>query len=125
MKSSTPSLRPFILWMIAAVLALADLLLRLTKDHIVWDTVYIPAAVAILFTAITIVFLRRLQREQKALRTAALMADAPAPVTDVSTDGQAKASTYQDIKEKHHEALSHPRKRSFLQSQSAYPHHLL
>ena len=89
MKSSTPSLRPFILWMIAAVLALADLLLRLTKDHIVWDTVYIPAAVAILFTAITIVFLRRLQREQKALRTAALMADAPAPVTDVSTDGQA------------------------------------
>jgi hypothetical protein len=46
------------------VLALADLLLRLTKDHIVWDTVYIPAAVAILFTAITVVYLRRLRREQ-------------------------------------------------------------
>ena len=65
MKSSaTPSLRPFILWMFADVLALADLLLRLTKDHIVWDTVYIPAAVAILFTAITVVYLRRLRREQ-------------------------------------------------------------
>ena len=65
MKSSaTPSLRPFILWMFADVLALADLLLRLTKDHIVWDTVYITAAVAILFTAITVVYLRRLRREQ-------------------------------------------------------------
>lgn len=90
MKSSaTPSRTPFILWMIAAVLALADLLLRLTKDHIVWDTIYIPAAVAILFTAITIVYLRRLQREQKELRTAALMADMPESVTDVSTDEQA------------------------------------
>ena len=77
-SSSTPSRTPFILWMIAAVLALADLLLRLTKDHIVWDTVYIPAAVAILFTAITIVYLRRLQREQKALRDSATPKETPA-----------------------------------------------
>ena len=89
MKSSTPSLRPFILWMIADVLALADLILRLTKDHVILDTVYIPAAVAILFTVITLVYLRRYQREQKELRTAALMADMPESVTDVSTDEQA------------------------------------
>ena len=89
MKSSaTPSLRPFILWMFADVLALADLLLRLTKDHIVWDTVYIPAAVAILFTAITVVYLRRLRREQAENASPNTSAD-----MSVDTSGDTSADT--------------------------------
>jgi hypothetical protein len=92
MKSSTPSLRPFILWMIADVLALADLILRLTKDHIILDTVYIPAAVAILFTVITLVYRRRYQREQKALR-------ASATVEEASSNGEHTATPAEDTAE--------------------------
>lgn len=92
MKSSaTPSLRPFILWMFADVLALADLLLRLTKDHIVWDTVYIPAAVAILFTAITVVYLRRLRREQAENASADMSVD-----TSVDTSAEDPATPQAD-----------------------------
>ena len=71
MKSSpTPSLLPFCLWMIADTLSLADLILRLTKGHIIPDILYVPVAVTVLFSAMTLIYLRRYQKEQKAVKAA-------------------------------------------------------
>ncbi len=93
MKSSpTPSQLPLCLWIIADALALADLILRLTKGHIILDILYVPAAVTILFTAITLVYLRRYQKEQKAAKseTAAIetMAAAEATAAVKAPDGE-------------------------------------
>ena len=78
MKSSpTPSLLPLCLWVFADVLALADLILRLTKGHIIPDILYIPAAVVILFTAVTVFYLRRYQKEQKAAKVTEIAMDMP------------------------------------------------
>ena len=71
MKSSlSPSLIPACLWVIADTLALADLILRLTDGHIIWDILYVPIATVILFSACAAFYLRRYDREQKAYKAA-------------------------------------------------------
>ena len=63
--SRKPSPIPLCLWIIADTLALADLILRLTKGHIVRDTLYIPIATVILFSAFVGLCLYRFSKRSK------------------------------------------------------------
>ena len=85
MKSSLPpSLIPACLWVIADTLALADLILRLTDGHIIWDILYVPIAAVLLFSTCAAIYLRRYNQEQKAMKAAAA-----AETTEVSDSKQA------------------------------------
>jgi hypothetical protein len=85
MKSSfPPSLIPACLWVIADTLALADLILRLTEEHVILDILYVPIAIVLLFSTCAAIYLRRYNKEQKAMKAAAA-----AETTEVSDSQQA------------------------------------
>ncbi len=75
--SLTPSLIPACLWVIADTLALADLILRLTEEHVILDILYVPIATVLLFSACAAIYLRRYQKEQKAAKSETAAAEAP------------------------------------------------
>ena len=68
--SANPSPFPLVLWILATTLGLADVILRLTDGHVIPDILYFPVAVTVLFAGITVVYLRRFLRDQKAAHAA-------------------------------------------------------
>lgn len=76
-QSANPSPFPLSLWSLATALSLADLILRLTEDHVVTEILVVPIILTVLFSAITAVYLRRYLRELKATRSATKPSESP------------------------------------------------